>query len=66
MKIGVGTFQLEIMFVVSANYSEQENRGLFGVHNDDQSDDLTDPDGNTISANTSSLADIHNNFGEKC
>lgn len=67
VKAGVSSNQLDIMFVVSENYTQVGNRGLFGVHNGDPSDDLTTPDGTVISANKSEdLEFIHNEFGEKC
>lgn len=65
MILGVGTNQLDVTLIVSKNYSEQENRGLFGVHNGDPSDDLKSPDGTVLAANTSTLAQIHE-YGEKC
>lgn len=67
IKVGVGSNQLDLLFVVSQNYSEIGHRGLFGVHNGDPSDDLTTPDGTIISSNRSEdLAYIHTDFGEKC
>lgn len=53
--------------MVGQNYSEVGNRGLFGVHNDDPSDDLTTPDGTIINSNKSEdLGYVHTEFGEKC
>lgn len=67
VKIGASSNQLDIMLIVGQNYSQVGNRGLFGVHNGDPSDDLTTPEGAIISSNRSEdLELIHNEFGEKC
>lgn len=67
MKIGPSSNQLDIMLIVGQNYSQVGNRGLFGVYNDDPSDDLTTPDEAIISSNRSEdLELIHKEFGEKC
>lgn len=59
--------QLDVVFIANENYTQQGNRGLFGIYNGDPNDDLTTPDGIVIPSNKSEdLGYIHTEFGEKC